>query len=128
MDLRGTVIKIFPKKQVSEKFALRQFVIKTNDQYPQEIIIQVTQERCSLLDNIIEGEEIQAFINIRGRAWINPEGVVKYFNTLEAWKISNETQQSAPAPQKSGIAQNFIEDAVASLPDMDDDLEESLPF
>jgi len=125
MDLKGKLVKVFAKQQISEKFAKREFVIRTEGEYPQEVLLQVTQDKCGLLDNFMEGETIQAFINIRGRSWINPDGVVKYFNTLEAWKISNETQQSAPAPQKSGIAQNFIEDAVASLPDMDDD---GLPF
>lgn len=125
MDITGAVIKIYPKQQISEKFAKREFVIATQDKYPQQILLQVTQERCELLDNIMEGEKVQAFINIRGREWTNPQGEVKYFNTLEAWKISNESGQSAPAGQRSGIAQNFVEDAVASLPSQEDD---GLPF
>jgi hypothetical protein len=125
MDLKGTLVKVFAKQQVSEKFAKREFVIRTEGEYPQEILLQVTQDRCGILDNFMEGEMVQAFINIRGRAWTNPQGEVKYFNTLEAWKITNESQQSAPAPQRSGITQNFVEDAVSSLPDMDND---GLPF
>ena len=126
MDLKGTLVKVFAKQQVSEKFAKREFVIRTDGEYPQEILLQVTQDRCGILDNFMEGEMVQAFINIRGRAWTNPQGEVKYFNTLEAWKITNESGQGAPAPKRSGIAQNFIEDAVSSLPDMDDD--GGLPF
>ena len=126
MDLKGTLVKVFAKQQVSEKFAKREFVIRTEGEYPQEILIQVTQDRCGILDNFMEGEMVQAFITIRGRAWTNPQGEVKYFNTLEAWKISNESGQSAPAGQRSGIAQNFVEDAVASLPSQEDD--DGLPF
>lgn len=125
MDLKGTLVKVFAKQQVSEKFAKREFVIRTDGEYPQEILLQVTQDRCGILDNFMEGEMVQAFINIRGRAWTNPQGEVKYFNTLEAWKITNESGQGAPAPKRGGIEQNFIEDAVSSLPDMDDD---GLPF
>lgn len=124
MDLKGVLVKVFAKQQVSEKFAKREFVIKTEGEYPQEILLQVTQDRCELLDNFMEGETIQAFINIRGRAWTNPEGVIKYFNTLEAWKITNESGQSAPAGQRSGIAQNFVEDAINDLTSQDD----GLPF
>ena len=130
MDVKGKLIKIYAKKQVSSKFALREFVLATEDKYPQQIIMQVTQERCELLDNFAEGDEIQAFINIRGRSWTNPQGEVKYFNSLEAWKITNESSQSFEpykdsTSDKSGIAANFMEDAISTLQSQDND---GLPF
>ena len=130
MDVKGKLIKIYAKKQVSSKFALREFVLATEDKYPQQIIMQVTQERCELLDNFAEGDEIQAFINIRGRSWTNPQGEVKYFNSLEAWKITNESSQSFEpykdsTSDKSGIAANFMEDAISTLQAQDND---GLPF
>ena len=33
------------------------------------------------------GDEVTAHINLRGREWTNPQGEVKYFNTIEAWKL-----------------------------------------
>ncbi len=116
MDIKGKVLKVFPKKQVSEKFALREFVIATEDKYPQQIILQTSQERCELLDNISEGDEVQAFINIRGRSWTNPQGEEKYFNTLDAWKITNESAQSfgGGSGVSGNIEKNFMEDAVAT--------------
>ena len=130
MDVKGKLIKIYAKKQVSQKFALREFVLATEDKYPQQIIMQVTQERCELLDNFAEGDEIQAFINIRGRSWTNPQGEVKYFNSLEAWKITNESSQSFEpykdsTSDKSGISANFMEDAISTLQSQDND---GLPF
>ena len=130
MDVKGKLIKIYAKKQVSSKFALREFVLATEDKYPQQIIMQVTQERCELLDNFAEGDEIRAFINIRGRSWTNPQGEVKYFNSLEAWKITNESSQSFEpykdsTSDKSGIAANFMEDAISTLQSQDND---GLPF
>ena len=125
MDIKGAVIKIFPKVDVSAKFAKREFVIATKDKYSQQIMLQVTQERCELLDNIAEGEEVQAFINIRGRAWTNPQGEVKYFNTLEAWKITNESAQSFNGSVKGNIESNFQEEAIKTLAD---DQADGLPF
>ena len=132
MDVKGKLIKIYAKKQVSDKFALREFVLATEDKYPQQIIMQVTQERCDLLDSFAEGDTIQAFINIRGRSWTNPQGEVKYFNSLEAWKITNESAQefesyndTTKRTEKSGIAQNFMEDAINTLQSQDND---GLPF
>ena len=133
MDLKGTVKEIFPTKKVSEKFQCRQFVIETQEKYPQEIILQLSQEKCSLLDNIAEGELVQAFINVRGRAWTNPQGEVKYFNTLEVWKLSNESAQDfEPTQNITGVSKsksmgniesNFMEDAINTVAmDEDDDL------
>ena len=132
MDIKGKVIRIFAKQQVSEKFAKREFVIATEDKYPQQIIMQTTQERCELLDNIAEGEEVQVFFNIRGRSWTNPQGEEKFFNSLDAWKITNESAQNFDPMNQStssrgGIEQNFIEDAVSTLPSLDDE-DDGLPF
>lgn len=115
MDLTGTIVKIYAKKQISDKFALREFILKTNDEYPQELIIQVTQQRCELLDEIIEGEEVQVFINLRGRSWTNPEGEIKYFNSIECWKLSGKIQSEYTKKPIGNIESNFQEDATNIL-------------
>ena len=89
MDITGKLHKVFDAQQVSEKFTKREFVIELSDnsQYPQYISLQLTQDKVGLVDNIAEGTELVVSINLRGRAWTNPQGEVKYFNTLEAWRI-----------------------------------------
>ena len=98
MDLTGELIRIFETKQVSEKFALREFVIETKEQYPQSIVLQVSQEKCKILDNYKLGDIVQVSINVRGRKWTDKDGKDRFFNTLEAWKISNESATSNPVP------------------------------
>lgn len=126
MDLTGTILKIFPTKKISDKFQIREFVIKSEEKYPQEIILQLSQDRCVLLDNLTEGEKVQAFVNVRGRSWTNPQGEIKYFNSLEVWKISNESAQSFNSYQDGAgnIEGNFKEDAINSMVPDDD----GLPF
>ena len=68
-------------------FEKRDLVIVTEEQYPQTIIIQFTQQRCDLLDSLQVGQNVKVYINIRGREWTNPQGETKYFNTIEGWKI-----------------------------------------
>jgi hypothetical protein len=72
---------------VSEKFKKREFVATVEGSYPQDIQFQLSQDKCSLLDNFQVGEEIEIEYNLRGREWTNPQGEAKYFNTLEVWKI-----------------------------------------
>ena len=79
-----------------------------------------------MLDNLTEGEKVQAFVNVRGRSWTNPQGEIKYFNSLEVWKISNESAQSFNSYQDGAgnIEGNFKEDAINSMVPDDD----GLPF
>jgi hypothetical protein len=50
-------------------------------------MFQATQEKCNLLDGIGVGSKLEISFNLRGREWTSPAGEIKYFNTLEAWKI-----------------------------------------
>lgn len=89
MEITGKIKKIMDVQNVSDKFKKREFVLSTdlNTPYPQHILFQTTQEKCTLLDALKPNDEVKVFFNIRGREWINPEGQVKYFVTLEAWRI-----------------------------------------
>ena len=74
--------------QVSEKFSKRDFAVKTTDsQYPQHVLFQSVQDKTALLDIVSVGDTVEVSFNVKGREWTNPEGEVKYFNTLEAWRI-----------------------------------------
>jgi single-strand DNA-binding protein len=87
MEVKGKLIVKGQTIAVNEKFSKRHFVVKTDGQHSQDIEFQLTQDKCSLLDSVNLDDEINVAINLRGRAWTAPTGEVKYFNTLEAWKI-----------------------------------------
>lgn len=104
MQVKG-ILKVKGERQkISDKFTKRDFVLTENStQYPQYLSIQLTQDKCDLLDNINVGDMIEVSINLRGREWVSPQNETKYFNTIEAWKITkdqpqqyNQSQQSAP--------------------------------
>ena len=90
LTFKGTLKLLFDTQQVSEKFRKREFVVmETGSPYPQEIIFQLVQEKVELLEGYNVGDEVEVSFNLRGRAWTNPrDGVTKYFNSLDAWKIS----------------------------------------
>jgi hypothetical protein len=72
----------------SEKFSTRQFVVKImDDKYEQLISFELLNDRTDLIDAFGVGEEITVSFNLKGREWTSPQGEVKYFNTLEAWKV-----------------------------------------
>nr|DAF34882.1 MAG TPA: Single-stranded DNA-binding protein fold, inter-subunit clamp, Paralogous.5A [Caudoviricetes sp.] len=115
MEIQGRIKQIFPSQMIGQNgFEKRDLVITTEEQYPQTIIIQFTQQCCDLLDSLQVGQNVKVYINIKGREWTNPQGETKYFNTIEGWKIEvvhttnvanqqpvqqQPVTQAAPAPQ-----------------------------
>lgn len=99
--LNGIVKVVSPTVQVSEKFAKREFVVTdASSMYPQDIMFQLTQDKCSLGDTIQVNDQVEVSFNLRGREWTSPQGEVKYFNTLEAWRIDK-----VGAPAAGGMPQ-----------------------
>ena len=78
-------------------FKKRELVVTTDEQYPQMIMIEFVQDKTDLLNNYKIGQDVKVSINLRGREWINPEGVAKYFNAIQGWRIENLSSQAAPS-------------------------------
>jgi len=100
MEVAGK-IKLINDEQTfgASGFRKREVVITTNDQYPQMLMVEFVQDKCDLLNNFAVGQDVKININLRGREWINPEGVAKYFNSIQGWRIENvqtETPQNLP--------------------------------
>lgn len=99
--IKGRVIFKGDVQQISDKFKKQEFAVETEEKYAQKILIQVTQERTDLLNGINVGQEVEISYNLRGREWTYPQGEVKYFNSIEAWKIDivgENTPQSQAEP------------------------------
>ena len=96
-QLKGKLTVINEVQQISDQFKKREFVVSDEaDKYPQTIMFQLAQDNCSKIDAFKVGDQIEVSFNLRGREWTNPkDGVVRYFNTLDAWKIE-KIGESAP--------------------------------
>lgn len=111
MDITGILKVKSEEQQVSEKFKKREFVLTDNSsQYPQHISFQLTQDKCNLIDQYAVGSEIKVHFNLRGREWTSPKGEIKYFNTLEAWRIEvlqAGSGTSSPATTINNVSETF---------------------
>jgi single-strand DNA-binding protein len=123
------ILKVKGAEQVvSDKFKKREFVLTDNQsQYPQHVSFQLAQDKCSLIDGFDVGQEIKVSFNLRGREWNDPKsGQVKYFNSLDAWRIESNMAAASPAgaAPSSNTAQvsNATPVFTASAADDDDDL------
>lgn len=104
-------------------FRKREVVITTEEQYPQHLLIEFVQDRCELLDSFNVGEKVIISINLRGREWQNPEGEVKYFNSIHGWRIEKETSVDNDVIPSPDEAPGFEVKA-----DEDKEVEDDLPF
>lgn len=123
MDITGILKVKSEAQQVSEKFKKREFVLTDNSsQYPQHISFQLTQDKCNLIDNYAVGSEIKVHFNLRGREWTSPKGEIKYFNTLEAWRI--ETINAGSGNTNSSAAGNLgdVAETTFTATSQEDDL------
>jgi hypothetical protein len=89
IEATGKLHAIFETKQVSERFTKREFVVEIadNPKYPQLVLFQLSGDRVSQLDRMRVGDAIRIEFSLRGREWRSPAGEVKYFNSLDVWKV-----------------------------------------
>src|SRR5690554_5678458 len=100
MELKGKIKKIFETQTFQSGFQKKEIVVTTDEQYPQDILIEFYQDKIALLDPLNVGDEVKVHINIRGKEWVNPEGEAKYFNSINGWRIERgSTAAPEPAPE-----------------------------
>tara|TARA_R100000234_G_C4997371_1_gene178608 strand:+ start:735 stop:1100 length:366 start_codon:yes stop_codon:yes gene_type:complete len=119
MEITGTIKQIGQTQEFGAKgFTKRELVVITKDKYPQNILVEFVKDKCSLLDNYNTGDYIKVFINLRGREWTNDKGQVKYFNSIQGWKIQynnevtlqdqNQERESYPVPKDNKQLENDL--------------------
>ena len=82
LKIEGELIKIAPVEKISEKFSKQQIVVKTLDQYPQEVAFDVLEKNFERVEGLKLGDKLEVSFNVKGREW---QG--RYFVNLQAWKI-----------------------------------------
>ena len=129
MEIKATIKKISETVQISERFRKREFVVEyaSNPDYPQPLQFEMVQDRCELLDSFQEGQQVEISFDLRGREWTNPEGQVKYFNSLQAWKLVAKNNSAEPPSPKP--AQRSSEPSTQEKPGwLENEISDDLPF
>ncbi len=130
-EVEGKLHRVFPTEQKSASFSTREFVLEIPDgNYPQLIKFQAVQERCGILDNYNEGDQVKVSFDLRGREWNG-----KYLTNLNAWRMdpasgeSNGGQTEAPKRAKAAPAgENFPADPFPNYAEAPPISTDDLPF
>ncbi len=126
MEIQGK-IKLIGETQTfgSNGFRKRELVVTTEEQYPQHLMVEFVQDKSDLLNNYAVGQDVKISINLRGREWTNPQGEVKYFNSIQGWRI--ESLQTAP-PAEAGIPPAPPAEAFEPVETLNEKEHDDLPF
>jgi len=98
LKINGKIKLLMDQQSWDSGFTKREFVITTNEQYPQDVKLECIKDKTSLLENLSEGDDVEVSFNIRGNEYNG-----KYYVNLQAWRLSKigdqaNTGSGGPAP------------------------------
>jgi single-strand DNA-binding protein len=123
-ELKGTVKKVFDQQDFPSGFYKRDFVVTTEDQYPQDIKFSAAKERTEQLMRFREGDRVLVKFDLRGREYNG-----NFYVDLNAWRIEAAGEGApvgAPAQQPSYTAAPMPAAPAVDLAGGGDD--DDLPF
>lgn len=108
-------------------FTKREFVVTTEEQYPQDVKFELIKDKTTLIDSFNPNDPIKVSFNLRGNEYNG-----KYFVNLQAWRLEkDEAGSGAPIPPPlDPMAQPAASSsaAPANTGTIDDIGEDDLPF
>jgi hypothetical protein len=93
LQLQGRIKVISDTQTFDSGFSKREFVITTQEQYPQDIKFEFFKDKTTVLDTFAANEDVTVHFNIRGNEYNG-----KYYVNLQAWKME---KAGAAAPTSS---------------------------
>ena len=122
MTVTGIIKKIMEPETFESGFRKREIVLTTDEQYPQHLLIEFVQEKVDIVNALKVHDPVRVHIGIRGREWVSPDGVTKYFNSIHGWRVEKLNQvlgsETPSVPP--------VEEPTPSTPQQDE--EDDLPF
>jgi single-strand DNA-binding protein len=92
------IVRIGEIKEFSSGFKKVEFVVETQEQYPQTLKFEATKENADKLVKYQKiGDNVDVDFNLRGRDWEGDKGLIN-FTTLEAWKVFKSDGGSGSQP------------------------------
>lgn len=100
LQVVGKVHEVGESQQITDTFVKRDLivaVVDTDPKFTEYVKFEATNDRVSLFDNLNVGDSVEVNFNLRGKPWVNKDGVTSYFNSLVAWKVNalNAQEQGA---------------------------------
>ncbi len=131
LELTGTIKEIYDTQTFPSGFSKREFVITTEEQYPQHVKFEMVKERADILQSCAIGEKVKVSFNVRGNEY---QG--KYYVSLQGWRVeknptasaASPTSNSAPAGSFTPMSEVLSNNATMPASNMNSEISDDLPF
>lgn len=108
-EIKGKIKVLFDRQDFPSGFYKRDFVITSNEQYPQDIKFGALKERVEQLEGLSVEDEVTVKFDVKGREYNG-----NYYVDLNAWRI--ERGASSQAAQVAGQADQYSQTSQAQAP------------
>ncbi|MCL1920601.1 MAG: DUF3127 domain-containing protein [Kiritimatiellaeota bacterium] len=100
-NMVGAIKVVLDVMSFPSGFTKREFVLTTEEDYPQDVKFACVKEKCALLDSVAPGNRVKVSFSIRGNLYKD-----RYFVDLQAFRIDKmegdgsvvEYEDSGPMP------------------------------
>ena len=104
-------------------FTKLEFVVTVEDgKYPQDIALELLQDKVSVIDAANEGDAVSVKFDIRGREYNG-----RYFNNLVCWSLAVDGQAESDRPELPADFKDSVQKAVADAK-KPAEFEDDIPF
>jgi single-strand DNA-binding protein len=108
-EIKGKIKVLFDRQDFPSGFYKRDFVITSNEQYPQDIKFGALKERVEQLEGLSVEDEVTVKFDVKGREYNG-----NYYVDLNAWRI--ERGASSQAAQVAGQTEQSSQTSQAQAP------------
>ena len=118
-EIKGKIKILFDRQDFPSGFFKRDFVITTNDQYPQDIKFGALKERVEQLDGLSVDDEVTVKFDVKGREYNG-----NYYVDLNAWRIERGAsgqasgQRAQAGSQAGSLGGQYSQTSQASAPNV----------
>ena len=102
-EMKGKIKKIFDQQDFPSGFYKRDFVITTEDQYPQDVKFTATKERTEQIGKYNEGDAVLVKFDIRGREYNG-----NFYVDLNAWRVEPGQGELLLRPHRVSLQRRFL--------------------
>ncbi len=122
-DLVGKVKVILDEQSFDSGFTKREFVVTTDEKYPQDIKFECVKDKCSLLDAYSVGQNVKVSFNMRGN-----EFKERYYVNLTCWKMEPADEDAASVPAGATTSASSDRPPIDQYQEPEDNVDDVLPF
>jgi len=112
-EIKGKIKVLFDRQDFPSGFYKRDFVITSNEQYPQDIKFGALKERVEQLEGLSVEDEVTVKFDVKGREYNG-----NYYVDLNAWRIERgaSSQAAQVAGQVAGQTEQSSQTSQAQAP------------